>query len=288
MKDFNKEVRGVYCLGEYTFEELIEYCKQSIERYPDSPDGYLCLGSAYYDVGEFDLAYEFLKKAASLEKEEDRLAYICEKIGFILFKKGDFDSALEYYERALELAERVYAIGIKFDAMVYTAYIYYVQGRIDESLDLYKKSLSFCRDKEFRFVIFSNIAFLHYMKKEYRKAIKFFEKAIEIGIQNGFYRRVLEARLDVANVYMDIGDYDTALSYISDVLTDAQKTGDKYIEARARWLLAKFCWRTGNDDFIMGNLEEAYDLFREIGEDEEALKVLEDIKFVDEVIRKKR
>jgi FimV-like protein len=288
MRDLNREVRGVYYLGEYTFEELVEHCKQSIERDPDSPDGYLCLGSAYCDVGEFDLAYKFLKKAESLEKEEGRLAHICGEIGLVLFRKGDFDGALEYYKRALELAEKTYAIGIKLDAMVYIAYIYYVQGKIDESLDLYKKSLSFCRDKELRFVIFSNIAFLHYMKKDYRKAIKFFEKAIEVGTQNGFYQRTAKAKLDVANVYMDIGDYDTALSYISDVLTDAQKTGDKYIEAHARWLLAKFCWRTGNDNFIMGNLEEAYDLFKEVGEDEKASKVLEDIEFVNEIIKKKR
>jgi hypothetical protein len=63
-------------------------------------------------------------------------------------------------------------------------------------------------------------------------------------------------------------------------------TGDKYMEANARWLLAKFCWRTGNDNFIIENLEEAYDLFKEVGADEKALKVLEDIDFVNGIIEK--
>jgi tetratricopeptide (TPR) repeat protein len=90
---FYREVEGVYRLGEITFEELIEEPKQSIEKDPDNPSHYFYLGSAYYDVGEFDLAYEFLKKAESLESSEYELVSIYDKIGLILFKKGDFDGA---------------------------------------------------------------------------------------------------------------------------------------------------------------------------------------------------
>lgn len=282
---FHREVKGVYYLGEYTFEELIEELKQSIKENPNDPSCYFYLGNTYYDIRKFDLAYEFFKKAESLESREYELISIYDRIGSILFEKGDFDGALEYYSRALELAEKTYAIGIKFDAIRRIAYIYYTQGKIDESLELYKKSLSLCRDKELEFIILNNIAILYHKKKYYKRAIKYFKKAIEIGTQLGFHHRVVKSKLDLADVFIDMGNYNTAIIHIIDVLIDTIESDDKYGEANAHWLLGKFYYFKDNNELAIKNLEQAYSLFKEIGSDEKAMKVLESIDIVNGITK---
>jgi tetratricopeptide (TPR) repeat protein len=87
------------------YKRAIEAGKLAVKKYPKKPEAYYCLGGAYYNVGEFKLAYENMKKAESLTNNKKALMYIYNKIGLILYSMGYLDDALLYFGRNLSLAK---------------------------------------------------------------------------------------------------------------------------------------------------------------------------------------
>ena len=89
------------------YKKATEVGKLAIKKYPKNPNAYGCLGYAYYALGEFELAYENLKKAESLAKNKEELMYIYNIMGKIEHSLGNLDNALLYYNKSLKLAENL-------------------------------------------------------------------------------------------------------------------------------------------------------------------------------------
>ena len=150
------------------YKRAIESGKLAIEKYPDNSEAYRCLGTAYYNTGELNLAYENIKKAESLTNDKEGLMDIYKQIGEILHKMGRLDDALLYYNKALKLIEdseienlndknpnnrvnRIYEElmeGDRIEILNNIALIYEEKGQLDKALNYYRESLSLTTDKE--------------------------------------------------------------------------------------------------------------------------------------------
>jgi len=89
------------------YTRAIEAGKRAVELYPKNIYAYFCLGIAYNSVGEFKLALTNMKEAERLAADKDDLMSISNMLGLIYVNMGDFDNALLYWNRGLNLAKEL-------------------------------------------------------------------------------------------------------------------------------------------------------------------------------------
>ena len=264
------------------YKRAIEAGKSAIKKYPKNSEAYFCLGRAYFNAGELNLAYENMKKAESLTSNKKDLMYIYNWTGSILKGMGNLDDALLYYSKSLSLAKDLGNTAMQAKLLNNIASIYDDKGELDKALSYYEESLSLKTDEQHKATTYSNIAIIYDKKGDYQKAVEYFQKAIEIYEKYGDYRSVSAVKLSLGDTYRKIKDYENAEKYLSEGLEGVKKIGDKHLEAVGYdyfgWLYRdKGDKKTASEYFIREN-----DLFKSIGAEENTQGVLNDMKKLDE------
>ncbi|NOY70326.1 MAG: tetratricopeptide repeat protein [Deltaproteobacteria bacterium] len=107
---------------------------------PDHADALNYLGYTYADKGEhLDKAEALVKKALSLKPDN---GYILDSIGWVYFKKGDFENALTYMIKAVEK--------VPDDAIIleHLGDVYVALNQADKALETYERALSRKKDAD--------------------------------------------------------------------------------------------------------------------------------------------
>lgn len=167
------------------YERAIEL-DNSIDETEKSPSVYACIGTAYYNTGNLELALQRFKKAEEKLKEgiysykdlklDIRIyTYIAE----ILHKMGNYDESIEYYNKAVEKASDEKDRG---DIFIKIAKVYEEKGDIDNAIKYYQDALVYgCQacDKE-KAEIYRKIASLYEKKGDETNAKRYLDKASEL------------------------------------------------------------------------------------------------------------
>jgi tetratricopeptide (TPR) repeat protein len=275
------------------YERAIEVGLLAVEKYPENPAAYYCLGLAYFASGIFKLALENMKKAESLTTNKEDLMDIYNQIGLILKEMGSLDDALLYFSRSLSLAKDLGDIDMQSSMLITIAEIYYNKEELDKALSCCEEFLNLPikeKEKEIAYFCMANI----YRKKSkyqkpkskyqyIKKAIEYFQKAIEIAEKYGNLLEASIVKLFLGDTYRIMGDYENAEKYLFEGLEGFKRVGDEYWEARGYrylgWLYEdKRSPRRAREYYI-----RAYDLFKFIGAERDAQEVLEEIKELEEL-----
>lgn len=134
----------------------------------------------------------------------------------VYFAKGDYDNALEYYERALPLIESKLGKSHTDTIITYNniAKAYFAKGDYDKALEFYEKVLKFRKSSKYQFnttAIYNNLARTYYAKGNYDKALEYYNKLVNKS--NLKYSASVKYNNNIAVVYYKMGDYDMALHY---------------------------------------------------------------------------
>ncbi len=171
------------------------------------------------DMNKFiEYSYRGLEIAKKEKDEKNRykmfdIAY--EELGVGHTLKGSYDTALIYYDKALE-----YAIKIN-DRKIYRIYlhkgaIYYQQGDYSTTLELLLKALSLVQeidDKIGETTVLNNIGNVYSMLGDYDHSIHYFEKAREIMEEHKLDLQRITIYETLGGVYYENKDYEKALEY---------------------------------------------------------------------------
>ena len=95
---FKPYLSAVESLDEWS--RLIPFEKDLLELYPQNSHVYMLLGSAYYEVKNYDKAISLFLKAESFAFEKQDLYNICRSLEQAYQQKGDMEKALEYDQKA--------------------------------------------------------------------------------------------------------------------------------------------------------------------------------------------
>jgi len=121
------------------YKRAIKAGKLAVKKYPKNPKAYVCLGSAYYKVGELNLALENLKKAESLTSNKKVLLAIYSEIGMVMYRMGYLDDALSYFNRSLSLAKDLGDTDMQTNMQNIIAKIY------EDKLDKSNKNIAYAK-----------------------------------------------------------------------------------------------------------------------------------------------
>ena len=239
------------------YQRTIEAEKRAVKLYPRSVDAYFCLGKAYTRTGQIDLAIENLKKAEAYATREDDLMVIYDWLGKNYYKKGDFDHALFYYSKSLDLAKKLRDTKQEAVELNNIASIFHSKGELDKALEYYHESLRLTTDEREKAPTYHNIALVYLDKQDYNKAIEYTKKALEIRKRYGDYRGSGKTMLNLGNTYREARDFKNALFYLNEGLKRVQKVGDKFWEGLGYEYLGLYFRDTGDKKTCQGIFKQS-------------------------------
>ncbi|HBF87783.1 MAG TPA: hypothetical protein DDX39_03995 [Bacteroidales bacterium] len=151
------------------------------------------VGSAYTNLGNYNLANDFFIKSLKIYqeiKDEYGISKCYLNIGTIHYRQGTYDKAISYFIRSLQIYEK---LGFK-------------KGIADGS---------------------TTVGLIHYQQHNYDKALKYFENSLKIYEELNENRGISICYMNIGNVYKDQGYHEKAIEYYSNSIKIAEKIGDK-------------------------------------------------------------
>ena len=158
-------------------------------------------------ISQFDKAEELYTVLLRQTSGEGEKALYYNQLGYVKDHQGDYEKALWYYEKALEILEKIVPPNNPLFATSYNNI-----GMVYDSMGEYSKALLFC-EKALEIdhktlplnhpglaASYSNIGTLYLNMGEYSKAISFFEKAFEMQ-----QKTLPSNHPDLASSYNNIG-----------------------------------------------------------------------------------
>ncbi|PMP77591.1 MAG: DUF2225 domain-containing protein [Sulfurihydrogenibium sp.] len=283
-----KEIDDCYTYidaGDY--QRAIEAGKKAVKIYPKNAAAYFCLGRAYYETGQIDLAIDNLKKAESYATKDDDLMVIYNFLGLAYETKGDLDNALFYHSKSLNLVKKLGNREGEAAGLNNIAGIFHKRGELDKALEYYKESLRLTTNEKDKATIYNNIALVYIDKGDYKSAIEYFKKAIEIDERYGDYHKSGIHMLNLGDAYRRVKDFKNAYYYLSEGLKRIQKVGDKYWEGTGLEYLGWYFRDKGDIKSAREYLNRAYEIFKSIGAEGNASEVLKDLSELDKIEKNK-
>ena len=161
------------------------------------------------------------------EKESVRFARLYHRIGWSYDDLGDYNKALAYYKKTLEIKESKLGKDHPDTASTYNniAGVYYAKGDHDKALEYYEKALEISesklgKDHPDTATTYNNIAMVYKAKGDYDKAFEYYGKALEIRESKlgKDHPDTATTYNNIAQVYSAKGENDKALEYYGKAL----------------------------------------------------------------------
>jgi len=257
------------------YQLALQAGQNAVRIYPRSAEAHMCLGGTYSELGYFDLSIKELKTAEKLTNNKAALGAIYSYIGNDYDNLGDLNNALLYDDRQLEIVRDLNDQEDEGKALNNLGEIYQDQGNYDKALEYYNKSLQLRSDPSSIAITYNNIATVYSAKGDNNKAVEYYKKAIEFAQKAGNYHGTAHDMLNLGDTYIDLKNFSSAQYYLQKGLLMMQKLGNKYGEAYGYGYFGKLYLAQNKKALSKEYFTKAYNLFKAIGDNGDAQGVYE-------------
>ncbi len=172
-----------------------------------------------------------LEESLDFFKDEEMIAAICNNLGTIVDRLGEWDKAIEYYEKSLKIKEK---LG-DFQGMAQTynnlGLVYKDKSEWDKAIGYYEKSLEISEklgDFQDMALTYINLGTVYKDKSEWDKAIEYYEKSLEISEKLGDFQNMALAKYGIANILSHRKKFNETLKLYFESESILKKLGDKF------------------------------------------------------------
>lgn len=239
--------------------------REAVRLTPKSGDAYLCLGRAYYELGDFDLALKNLQQAEHWYSEKRDLSIVYTILGHIASQKGDLQQSLNYYSRSLGLYRELGDKSGEATGLANVASIFSDRGDLDKSLEYYRQSLNIEPVESKKATTYNNIALLYSSREDYVSAIQYLDKAISLDRRFGNYHGAAKKLLNKGSIQTSQRKFDDAETTLNEGLAAIRQVGDQYWEGVALRYLGELAEARGAIDVAKADYQKALTLARTTG-----------------------
>ncbi len=172
------------------------------------------------------------KLLADKGSQKDSIGTLFYYIGRSYYAQGNYDNALEYYEKALAISEEASGPEHESIAPVYSniAMVHKEEGNYEKALEYNYKALAIF-EKELgnedssTATVYNNIAEIYHIQENYVNALEYYTKAIEIfeSVYGTDHHRTAISYGNLAEVYHAKGEYDKSLELYEKVISVEEK-----------------------------------------------------------------
>jgi tetratricopeptide (TPR) repeat protein len=162
------------------------------------------IGSKLLRENSFNEAESYLKEAIELDP---LFVDAMDHLGMVYRRQNRLDEAEEMYLRSISINDKNL---VPYQNL---AIVYRLKNRLNDALEMYKKMVSIDENSPEPYY---GIGELFYIVGDYEKSIPFFDKAIELYIEQNSVV-VYDAFYYKGMIYYRMGNYDEALKYLEEV-----------------------------------------------------------------------
>jgi tetratricopeptide (TPR) repeat protein len=196
------------------------------------------LGEIYGKMGKYDKSMTCALEALELVKGEDSteeaLALI--GIGRVHWFKGEYDEALRYFEKSLEIKEKIGDSEGMALSLINIGTTYFRRGDFDEALEHLERSLHIGKKIDAEGCIascFLNIGNIRANLGEYDEAIEYYDRSLMIYERIGALSAVATLLNNIAIIHQDRGEYALGLESYEKSRKIMERIDDQHGLARA-------------------------------------------------------
>ncbi|CAF1456000.1 unnamed protein product [Adineta steineri] len=195
--------------------------------------GWQRLGKLLLTTGKFDKAEELYNVLLEQTSDENEKAFYYNQLGYVKDDQGDYEKAIWYYEKALEICQKTLPSNHPSLATSYNniGLVYKNMGEYSKALSYYEKALeiqhkTFPSNHPSLATSYNNIGSVYDNMGEYSKALSYYEKALEIWQKTLplNHPSLATSYNNIGYVYDSMGEYSKALSSHEKALEIYQKT----------------------------------------------------------------
>ncbi len=232
---------------------------------------FLLKKAGYFEqIGKYQEALSLLEEAKLNTVSEDDLAQnarIHKVIGFILWKKGSFNEALEESELALGMAQKAGLTKLEAGVLHDLAVIHWRMGSVDKAREMAEQSLNISRslaDTRGESMAYSILGNLALTKNHFQEAKEYYQKMLCSETKIGDIRGQGMAQGNLGIIAEIEGNHSAAIQIFRNVRDIFHRMDDLASEARAWAHIGLDYSLQGSFESAIQNLEKAMTIFREI------------------------
>jgi tetratricopeptide (TPR) repeat protein len=195
--------------------------------------GWQRLGQLLVTLSQLEKAEELYNVLLEQTSDPSEKATDYNNLGYIKDHQGDYEKAIEYHEKALEIEQKTLPENHPSLATSYNniGSVYDNMGEYSKALSYYEKALEI-RQKTLPenhhdlATSYNNIGLVYNNMGEYSKALSYYEKALEIRQKTlpENHHSLAISYNNIGLVYRNMGEYPKAVSYYKKDLEIQQKT----------------------------------------------------------------
>ena len=249
------------------FPEAIEKFQEALDI-SEEGSGRLMgrMAEAYQQMGEYEKALETVKNAEKIAdiSEKGRLMIL---EGSILYRKGEYDHAMEVLERALRFLEEHGNERDMASAIRSIGNIHYARGEYEKAMEYYQRSLSVSgEDLPGKAMSFNNLGVVNVKLGNYDEAAEYFKQALKIRERTGDQWGIAMFLSNLGVVHSESGDYEKAMHYFQRSLKIRERIGDRWGEAMSLNNIGLIHLEKGEYRKAVEHFERALEIRRSIGD----------------------
>lgn len=214
----------------------LELCKKALELDPEYIQANFAIAQIYEKINNWDLARPFYEKTKNLaEKQNDKntLLTAYHNFGRFVGVTGDYKTALEYEQKALDIAKGInsqqsYALILRHMAIVFLGLNQDEKAlsAIMESKKIFEESNNIAAMGEVYFTLGLIHSFAKNMDRE--NGIEYLEKALKIYESIQYKEGVLKILMSLGSPYIyKINQYDKAVEYLNKAIVVANELSSR-------------------------------------------------------------
>jgi signal transduction histidine kinase len=243
---------------------------QKLKNKRETANAMTSLSSSYWVLGNnpkaLNLLFSALKTFEEL-KDSSRMAVVLQNIAVIYDYQKDYDNAMKYYMRELNLSEKrgtatalsYYNIGDFYNGL----------GQYDNAMKFFKKAIEKGNDPDIECFAVYSIGTIYEADNDRKSASEYFKKAVAMADKiTGNIRTKAYIYLHYGTFQGELKQYKSSLKYLSEGLALAREMNEKK-------LLMDYYEKLGGYYSETGNYKKAYDCLVKHSEIQDSLFVEE-------------
>jgi len=196
------------------------------------------LETEYRSLDEITRSIELKEKLlAELSAEDEISGYLLGSLGILYGQTGSYKKSLEYFEKALKIAQEIGDLRGEGAALGNLGLTYYYLGEVERAIDYYEQALAIAKDigdRRGEGAALGNLGLAYAALGEVERAIDYYEQALAIA-QEIDDRHVEGTTLgNFGNAYSVLGQMERAIDYYEQALSISKEIGDRHSEGT--WL----------------------------------------------------
>lgn len=181
-------------------------------------------------IPRLQIANSFIEEFSNEETEQ--MAMLLNNIGLVCNSQGEYNKALKFFQKALEISKKVLRENHPNIATNYNniGTVYDIQGDYKEALNLFQKALEIKKkvlgeNHPDTANSYNNIGGVYYSQGNYKEALNFYQKSLEVKkkVLGENHPDTAITYNNIGGVYSSRGDYKKALNFYERALEIRKK-----------------------------------------------------------------